>query len=363
MSSLKELREKLQAKLHKTCVAIVANGRTMFTIKECCKSLKEHMKVKGDVDYYVFFDVNMYDQLSSMGVEENNKLVISDIPLIRIPTQCPPMFASRSTYWNMLALIHKFKEYDQGMMISSKIGIGIDITDDMISNNNSFTIMNDICITCTKDYTTGQYMKCCNENSMAYEYSEDDLPTYNSVIWGGNLVNMCEKINAMIESDLTTDILLANPSYYFNKYLWNNKPTKVFKVEQDFKNDLSMCIEHYKSEFDKIDAQMKEYEKEHPDKVVQDRNVNNPMLENLPPIYLKRIHYEENTPFKVLNLEHEYHAIIVSGCQRQSVFFVDKLPEQVAEPVEKTEVTEKPVENVAEKTEPVEKVAEQVAEN
>lgn len=352
MSSLKELREKLQAKLNKTCVIIVANGKTLFTIKDCCKTLKEHIKMKGDVDYYVIFDVPMYEQLNSMGVEKDNKLVVEDLPLVRIVTQTPPMFASRSTYWNMLNLIPKFREYDQGIMISAKVGLGVDITDEMINNGNSFCILNNLAITCTKDYTTGKYMKACNENSCAFEYSEEDLPTYNSVVWGGNIVNMCEKIEEMIERDLSTDILLANPSYYFNKYMWNNKPTKVFKENEDFKNDISLCLEKYNSEINDINKKMNEYDTEHPEKEVPDKNPNNPMYETLPPVVYKRVSYDETTAIKVLNLEPDYTVLLVSKSQRQPITFAI----DVEEPAEKVE------EKVEESTEKVEEPAEEKSE-
>ena len=328
MSSLKDLREKLQAKLNKTCVIIVLNNRSINTIKDCCASLKEHIKMKGDVEYFVIFDVPIYEQLATMGTESDNKLVISDIPLTRIVTQCPPIFSSRSTYWTMLNLVPKFLEFDQGIMISSKIAIGIDITDDMISNGNSFAIENELCITCTKDYTTGKYMKCCNENSCAYEYTEEDLPTYNNIIWGGNIVEMCKKIEEMIEKDLSTDILLANASYYFDKYMWSNKPTKVFKENVDFKNDIPMCLDMHTAEITEINKCLNEYVAAHPEKAISENNPNSPLLENLPPKYFERASYSDDTPIRVLNNDQEYVVLLCSKCQRQPIIFVpkDKLP-------------------------------------
>lgn len=353
MSSLKDLREKLQAKLNKTCVIVVVNSRAINTIKDCCASLKEHIKMKGDVEYFLMFEVPLYEQISSMGTEVDNKIVINDIPLLRVVTQCPPMFASRSTYWNMLNLIPKFREFDQGIMISSKVGLGIDITDDMISNGNSFAILNDIAITCTKDYTTGKYMKCCNENSCAYEYTEDDLPTYNSVVWGGNIVEMSKTIEEMIEKDLTTDILLANASYYFNKYMWSHKPTKVFKETEDFKNDISMCLDKHNAEITAINKKLNDYDTAHPEKEVKDKNVNSPLYENLPPVYLERVSYDDTAAIRVLNTDQDYVVILLSKSQKQPIIFIphDQMP--------KTEETHVKTEKVAEET-PVEKVAEDV---
>lgn len=328
MSSLKDLREKLQAKLNKTCVIIVVNNRSINTVKECCASLKEHIKVKGDVEYFLMFEVPLYEQLAAMGTESDNKLVINDIPLTRVVTQCPPMFASRSTYWSMLNLIPKFLEFDQGIMISSKVGLGIDITDDMINNGNSFAIENEMCITCTKDYTNGSYMKCCNENSCAYEYTEEDLHTYNNVIWGGNIVEMCKSIEDMIEKDLSTDILLANASYYFDKYMWNNKPTKVFKENVDFKNDITLCLDTYNKEITAINNTLNDYVTAHPDKAISENNPNSPLLENLPPKYFERVTYGNDVPIRVINDDQEYLVLLCSRCQRQPIIFVpkEKLP-------------------------------------
>lgn len=341
MSSLQKLREKLQAKMNRTCIIIVANGKAISTIKECCKSLKEHIKMTSTVEYFCIFDVPMYEQLNAMGVEEDNKLIIEGIPLNRIVTQCPPMFASRSTYWNMLNLIPKFREFDQGIMISSKIGLGIDITDDMISGNNSFCIVTETPITCSKDFTTGKYIPSCNENSNAYEYSEEDLPNYNNVIWGGNIVKMAMTIEEMIEKDITTDILLYNPTYYFNKYMWNNKPTKVFNEKEDFKNDISLCLDHYNAEITEINKKMVEYDNEHPEKEVKDKNPNNPAYETLPPVTYKRIPYDDSTPIRVLNTEQEYTVLLISKSQRQPIVFVKNLPDdEVKETKEEEEESE-----------------------
>lgn len=347
MSSLRDLREKLQAKFNKTCVVIILNTRSISTIKDCCASLKEHIKLKGDVEYFVIFEVPVYEQLSAMGTESDNKLVISDIPLTRVVTQCPPMFATRSTYWSMLNLIPKFLEFDQGVMLSSKVAINFDITDDMINNGNSFAIENELCITCTKDYTSGKYMKCCNENSSAYEYTEDDLPTYNNVIWGGNIVDMCKKVEEMIENDLNADILLSNASYYFDKYMWSNKPTKVFKENVDFKNDIALCLDKYNKEITEINKTLNDYSAAHPDKAVNDNNPNNPLLEDLPPKYFERISYDDGTPIRIINSDQEYVVLLISKCQRQPIIFVprDKLPldtvtEEAAE--ETTEATPTP---------------------
>ena len=361
MSSLKDLREKLQAKLNKTCVIIVVNNRSINTVKECCASLKEHIKVKGDVEYFLMFEVPLYEQLAAMGTESDNKLVINDIPLTRVVTQCPPMFASRSTYWSMLNLIPKFLEFDQGIMISSKIGLGIDITDDMINNGNSFAIENEMCITCTKDYTNGSYMKCCNENSCAYEYTEEDLHTYNNVIWGGNIVEMCKSIEDMIEKDLSTDILLANASYYFDKYMWNNKPTKVFIENVDFKNDITLCLDTYNKEITAINNTLNDYVTAHPDKAISENNPNSPLLENLPPKYFKRVTYGNDVPIRVINDDQEYVVLLCSRCQRQPIIIVpiEKLPlETVKEepedaPTNQTSSPDVKTEPVAEETEKV----------
>ena len=353
MSTLKELREKLQAKLNKSCVVIILNNRSISTIKDCCASLKEHIKMKGDVEYFVVFDVPLYEQLNALGTESDNKLVINDIPLTRVVTQCPPMFASRSTYWTLLNLIPKFMEFDQGIIISSKIAINIDITDDMINNGNSFAIENEICVTCTKDYTTGKYMKCCNENSCAYEYTEEDLPTYNNVFWGGNIVDMCKKVEEMIENDLNSDILLSNASYYFDKYMWNNKPTKVFKENVDFKNDIALCLDKHNKEITEINKTLNDYSNEHPDKVVNDNNPNSPLLENLPPIYFERVTYDADTPIRIINVDQEYVVLLISKCQRQPIIFVpkDQIPlDTVKEDVAEETTTETVTEPTAEQS-------------
>lgn len=319
--SLEDLRNKLQAKLKKSCVIIVANGKAMTTLKECCKSLKEHIKLTNDVDYYCIFDLPMFDQLNEMGVEKDGKWFVEDLSITRIITQCPPIFASRSTYWNMLNLIPKFHEYDSGIMISSKVGLGKDITDDMINNGASFTIRNNISITCTKDFTTGQYMRSCNEDSSAYKYSEEDLPTYNNVIWGGDIVACCTEVENMIENDLNNNILLANPSYYFNKYLWNHKPTIEWLENIDFQNDIQLCLDKWRTEIDKLNKTMVEYDTAHPEKEVKDKNPNNPAYENLPPVSYKRVSYDDNVAVKILNTDPEYTVLLMSKSQRQFIKF------------------------------------------
>lgn len=319
--SLEDLRNKLQAKLKKSCVVIVANGQAMATLKECCKSLKEHIKLTHDVDFYCTFDLPMLDQINEMGVDKDGEWIVEGLPITRVVTQCPPIFASRSTYWNMLHMIPKFREYDSGIMISSKVGLGKDITDDMITDGASFTIRNNICITCTKDYTTGQYMRACTEDSSAYKYSEEDLPTYNNVIWGGDIVTCCTEVEDMIEKDLSNNILLANPSYYFNKYLWSHKPTIEWIENVDYQNDIQLCIDKWKPEIDKLNKAMMEYDTAHPEKEIKDKNPNNPAYENLPPVTYKRVPYGDDVALKILNTDQEYTVLLLSKSQRQFIKF------------------------------------------
>lgn len=321
---MESLRDKLQAKLKKTCVIIHANGKALFTLKQCVASLKEHLKIDNAIDYFVLFDFPMFEQLNAMGEERDGKWYIEDVPVGRVITQCPVPFASRAIYWHILNLIPNFNDYDSGIMISSKVALGKDITADMISDGNSLAIRNTIAITCTKDYTNGEYMRACTDDSSAFQYSEEDLPTYNNVLFGGNIVDCVSKIEVMIEQDLQQNILLANPIYYYSKYLWNNKPTIEWKENVDFMNDIQICLDHYKDKIDEINKEMNQYDADHPEKEVPDKNPNNPAYENREPISLKRIPYSDDVALKVLNTENEYNVMLISKSQRQVFKFVDE---------------------------------------
>lgn len=340
---MEALRNKLQAKLKKTIIVIIANGKALFTLKDCVKSLKQHIKISNKIDYFVMFDLPMFEQLNNMGTEKEGIFYIEDIPITRVVTQCPIPFASRSTYWNILNLIPSFKDYDSGIMISSKIAIGKDITDDMINDGNSFVIRNNINITCTKNYTNGDYIPPCKDDSTAFKFSEEDLPSYNNVLYGGNIVHCCATIESMIEQDMQQDILLNNPMYYFSKYVWDNKPTIEYVENIDFVNDIQINLDHYKEDIDKINKEMVDYDTAHPEKEVADKNPNNPAYENREPVSFKRINYPDTIAIRVINTPQEYNVLLMSKSQRQLIKFDEeqevKEQEQqdVKENIEKSE--------------------------
>ena len=337
---MESLRNKLQAKLKKTVVVIIANGKSLFTLKECVQSLKDHLKITNKIDYFVMFDLPMFEHLNNLGEEKEGIYYINDVPITRVVTQCPIPFASRSTYWNIVNLIPSFQEYDSGIMISSKIALGKDITDEMIYDGNSFAVRNNIYITCNKNYTNGEYLPSCNEDSSAYKYSEEDLPTYNNILYGGNIVECCNAVETMIEQDLQVNILLNNPMYYYSKYLWEHKPTVEYVENIDFVNDIQINLDHYKEDIDKINKEMVDYDAAHPEKEVADKNPHNPAYENREPVVFKRVPYPDTIAVKVINTPQEYNVLLMSKSQRQLIKFeepaepVEQPAEQVAEPVE-----------------------------
>lgn len=342
---MEALRNKLQAKLKKTIIVIIANGKALFTLKECVKSLKKHIKISNKVDYFVLFDLPMFEQLNNMGVEKEGIYYIEDIPITRVVTQCPIPFASRSTYWNIINLIPSFNDYDSGIMISSKIAIGKDITDDMINDGNSIVIKNNICITCNKNYTNGEYIRACTDDSTAFKYSEEDLPTYNNVLYGGNIVQCCNTIETMIEQDMQQNILLSNPLYYYCKYVWDNKPTIEYVENTDFINDIQINLDHYKEYIDKINKEMVDYDNAHPEKEVADKNPNNPAYENREPVSFKRINYPDNVAAMVINTPQEYNVLLMSKSQRQLIKFEeDKQATEDKQSVEDKQATEEHIE-------------------
>lgn len=324
---MESLRNKLQAKLKKTIVIIIANGKSLFTLKECVQSLKKHIKIDNKIDYFVMFDLPMFEHINKFGEEKEGVFYIDEIPITRVVTQCPIPFASRSTYWNIVNLIPSFNEYDSGIMISSKIAIATDITEEMINDGNSFAIKNNICITCNKDCSTGEYIPSCPAGSTAYKHSEEDLPTYNNVLWGGNIVQYCNTIEMMIEQDLQQNILLNNPMYYFSKYLWENKPTREYIENIDFVNDIQINLDHYKENIDQINKDMVDYDAAHPEKEVADKNPHNPAYENREPVSFKRVPYPESVVVRVINTPQEYNVLLMSKSQRQLIKFEEEIEE------------------------------------
>ena len=94
--------------------------------------------------------------------------------------------------------------------------------------------------------------------------------------------------------------------------------------------------------------------------------MNSPLYENLPPVYLERVSYDDTAAIRVLNSDQDYVVILLSKSQKQPIIFIphDQMPKTEKVVEEETPAKdETPAEKVAEDVKTEETSAEKVAED